>query len=318
MSLHDHRSGTMINGSIKMILMLLLGLTCMRVEVRYHSSVLVLLCIPMNESTKPQPEIIANIKLPKPAELVTLPSYMDCHDHHYTQIVIGLKGQAEFEVRGQGNLVGPGQGCIVTACSDHAFGGVIGQSDILVLNMPVPNDDDPLLLQKINQIEKSHLYFQLDAQIQKLIQMLVHEMQSNPEDLLLSRACNDTVMALMQRHMSAFETPRKESRFDLDAIDRYIETHLSHKISVAQLAGSVFLGESQFHSLFKEQMGITPHQYVLGKRIDMAKDLIEKGTLSLGQIAELTGFSGQSTFTHSFSRLQGVSPSQYKKQFGVK
>lgn len=308
----------MIKGNAIKIFAPLLGLTCMRVEVTYHSSVLVLLCIPMNESTKPQPEIIANIKLPKPAELVTLPSYMDCHDHHYTQIVIGLKGQAEFEVRGQGNLVGPGQGCIVTACSDHAFGGVIGQSDILVLNMPVPNDDDPLLLQKINQIEKSHLYFQLDAQIQKLIQMLVHEMQSNPEDLLLSRACNDTVMALMQRHMSAFETPRKESRFDLDAIDRYIETHLSHKISVAQLAGSVFLGESQFHSLFKEQMGITPHQYVLGKRIDMAKDLIEKGTLSLGQIAELTGFSGQSTFTHSFTRLQGVSPSQYKKQFGVK
>ncbi|NMU52450.1 AraC family transcriptional regulator, partial [Vibrio parahaemolyticus] len=47
------------------------------------------------------------IMLPKPAELITLPSYMDCHDHSYTQIVIGLKGQAEFEVRGRGNLVGP-------------------------------------------------------------------------------------------------------------------------------------------------------------------------------------------------------------------
>ncbi|HHF3143480.1 TPA: AraC family transcriptional regulator, partial [Vibrio alginolyticus] len=34
------------------------------------------------------------IMLPKPAELITLPSYMDCHDHSYTQIVIGLKGQA--------------------------------------------------------------------------------------------------------------------------------------------------------------------------------------------------------------------------------
>ncbi len=60
-------------------------------------------------------------KQPRPAELITLPSYMECHDHSYTQIVIGLKGQAEFEVRGQGNLVGPGQGCVVTACSDHAF-----------------------------------------------------------------------------------------------------------------------------------------------------------------------------------------------------
>lgn len=253
---------------------------------------------------------------PRPAQLVTLPSYMECHDHNYTQVVIGLKGQAEFEVSGYGNLVGPGQGCVVTSGSGHAFGGVVGQSDILVLNMPMPNADDPLMLQRLNDLNQKETYFQLDGQIQKLIQMLVAEMQSNPEDLLLSRACSDTVVALMQRHMMAFETVRKDSRFDLEAIDRYIEQHLSQKISVTQLAGSVFLGESQFHSLFKDQMGITPHQYVLGKRIDMAKQLIEQGHLTLGQVAEFTGFSGQSTFTHTFSRLQGISPSQYKKRFG--
>ncbi len=55
---------------------------------------------------------------PRPAEIVTLPSHMDCHEHQYSQVVIGLKGQAEFEVSGKGNLVGPGQGCVVTACSD--------------------------------------------------------------------------------------------------------------------------------------------------------------------------------------------------------
>lgn len=250
---------------------------------------------------------------PRPAELVTLPSYMECHDHSYTQVVIGLKGQAEFEVQGVGNLVGPGQGCVVTSGTGHAFGGVVGQSDILVLNLPISGRDDPLLLQKMNVVSNADIYFQLDGQIQKLIQLLVKEMQASPNDLLLSRACNDTVMALLQRHISTFETHRKESRFDLEAIDRYIEQHLGRKISVAQLAGSVYLGESQFHMLFKEQMGITPHQYLLGKRIDMAKDLIEQGCLSFGQIAELTGFSGQSTFTHSFTRLQGISPSQYRK-----
>lgn len=261
---------------------------------------------------------IAKDLAPRPAEIVTLPSHMDCHEHSYSQVVIGLKGQAEFEVSGRGNLVGPGQGCVVTASSDHAFGGVIGQSDILVLNMPVATSDDPLMLDKINQLSRADTYFQLDSQIQKLIRMLVLEMQSSPDDLLLSRACNDTVVALLQRHISVFETSAKESRFDLEAIDRYIELHLSHKISVAQLAGSVFLGESQFHMLFKDQMGITPHQYVLGKRIDMARTLIDQGSLSLGQIAELTGFSGQSTFTHTFTRLQGISPSRYKKQSSVK
>ena len=272
----------------------------------------------MSNSDNPKAPLHKEILLPKPAELITLPSYMECHDHAYTQIVIGLKGQAEFEVRGQGNLVGPGQGCIVTASSDHAFGGVVGQSDILVLNMPMPSNDDPLMLEKINQLASSNVYFQLDGQIQKLIQMLVQEMQASPDDLLLSRACNDTVIALLQRHISEFETSIKESRFDLEALDRYIEQHLANKISVAQLAGSVFLGESQFHMLFKEQMGITPHQYVLGKRIDRARRLIEQGNLSLGQVAELAGFSGQYAFTHPFSRLQGMSPSQYKKQITVK
>ncbi|MBY8068490.1 AraC family transcriptional regulator [Vibrio fluvialis] len=255
----------------------------------------------------------AKLLSPRPAELVTLPSHMHCHDHSYTQIVIGLKGQAEFEVSGMGNIVGPGQGCVVTSGSDHAFGGIIGQSDILVLNMPLQSNDDPLMLQKINDLSNADVYFQLDGQIQKLVQMLVQEMQNSPEDMLLSRACSDTVLALLQRHISAFETHRRESRFDLEAIDRYIEQHISSRISVAQLAGSVFLGESQFHMLFKEQMGITPHQYVLGKRVDMAKLMIEQGRLTLGQIAELSGFSNQSTFTHTFSRLQGVSPSQYKK-----
>ncbi|EKO3966292.1 AraC family transcriptional regulator [Vibrio fluvialis] len=255
----------------------------------------------------------AKLLSPRPAELVTLPSHMHCHDHSYTQIVIGLKGQAEFEVSGMGNIVGPGLGCVVTSGSDHAFGGIIGQSDILVLNMPLPSNDDPLMLQKINDLSNADVYFQLDGQIQKLVQMLVQEMQNSPEDMLLSRACSDTVLALLQRHISAFETHRRESRFDLEAIDRYIEQHISSRISVAQLAGSVFLGESQFHMLFKEQMGITPHQYVLGKRVDMAKLMIEQGRLTLGQIAELSGFSNQSTFTHTFSRLQGVSPSQYKK-----
>lgn len=255
----------------------------------------------------------AKLLSPKPAELVTLPSHMHCHDHSYTQIVIGLKGQAEFEVSGMGNIVGPGQGCVVTSGSDHAFGGIVGQSDILVLNMPQASAEDPLMLQKINDLSRADVYFQLDGQIQKLVQMLVQEMQNSPEDMLLSRACGDTVLALLQRHISAFETHRKESRFDLDAIDRYIEQHISSRISVAQLAGSVFLGESQFHMLFKEQMGITPHQYVLGKRVDMAKHLIEQGRLTFGQVAELSGFSNQSTFAHTFSRLQGVSPSQYKK-----
>ncbi len=250
---------------------------------------------------------------PKPALVMTLSSEMNKHDHDYTQIVIGLSGKAEFEVSGVGNFIGAGQGCVVNASSQHAFGG-IGKSDILVLNMPLMKDYDPLVLQKLNELGKKDIYFQLDNQIKNLIAMLADEMRNSPDDELLSRACNDTVIALLQRHLKSFQALQKNGRIDMDSIDRYIEKHLNHKITVTQLAGCVFLGESQFHMLFKEQAGITPHQYVLGKRIDMAKGFIEQGNFSLGHVAELTGFSGQSSFTHTFSRLQGISPSVYKKR----
>ncbi len=61
----------------------------------------------MSEQNYPelnQTEQIAKVLSPRPAQLITLPAYMECHDHSYTQIVIGLKGQAEFEVCGNVNI----------------------------------------------------------------------------------------------------------------------------------------------------------------------------------------------------------------------
>lgn len=249
----------------------------------------------------------------KPSEVLLLPSEMDHHDHHYNQIVIGLKGQAEFNIEGLGNLVGPGQGCIVTACSDHAF-GAIGCSEILVLNLPDENFLDHACRDRLQSLFSNNSYFQLDNQIQQLISLLVSEMQASPDDHLLSRACNDTLIALLQRHFRPESQSLREKRLNMDIIDHYVTQHIGRKISVAQLAGSVFLGESQFHALFKQQTGVTPHQYVLGKRVDFAKDLLEKGVMTLSQVAEVSGFSTQSAFTHTFSRLYGVSPLQYRKK----
>ncbi|CAH0537799.1 HTH-type transcriptional activator RhaS [Vibrio marisflavi CECT 7928] len=249
----------------------------------------------------------------RPAQLVTLPSYMDCHDHDYTQVVIGLNGQAEFEVQGSGNKIGPGQGCVVSHGLDHAFGSLSQYSDILVVNLAKPSENEPENLKKFNDISSSDVYFSLDLRVSRLICSLVEELRISPDDLYLSRACCDTVIALLLRHSKTKPIPARESRFDMDAIDSYIERHLSQKITVTQLAGSVYLGESQFFYLFKEKFGVTPHQYVLSKRMEKAKYLIENSGLSLGQISELTGFSGQSTFSHSFAKLIGLSPSQYRK-----
>lgn len=246
----------------------------------------------------------------KPAELIMLPNEVHHHDHQHHQLVISLHGNSEFNIEGLSNIITPGQGCVVTASSEHSFNGV-GKSQILAVNLPQESQLDKMAVERINGLFSQNGYFQLDHQLQKLIQLLVAEMASFPEDTLLAQACNSTIIALLQRHQ--YQGKITKQRINIEVINQYIKQHIATKISVSQLAGTVFLGERHFFVLFKQQVGMTPHQYVLNKRFILAKKLLEETRLSLSEISSQTGFANQSSFTHSFTKLQGISPSQYRQ-----
>ncbi|OAN10934.1 AraC family transcriptional regulator [Photobacterium jeanii] len=250
----------------------------------------------------------------KPSEIVMLPEQMDHHNHGYNQVVIGLSGQTEFDIEGYGNLVGPGQGCLVTADSEHAFSG-LGKNEILVLNVPETVTHTVHADERIERLFAQSSYFHLDSQVQTLIRALTAEMMASPDDLLLSRACTDTLMCVLQRHFKPLASDRQISRLNMDIIDQYIIQHITRKISVMQLAGLVYLGESQFHHLFKTQTGMTPHQYVLQKRLELAQQLLRESGLSLAQVAQSCGFGSQSSFTQAFSRTYGMPPAKFRKDF---
>lgn len=250
---------------------------------------------------------------PKVSEVIALPRQPRHHCHDYKQVVIGLQGQTEFDVGGRGSLIGPGQGCLVAESQEHAFTGV-GRNEILVINLPSQEwSEQALMHENIARLFAREPYFQLDTHAQILIKALSAEMVANPSDPLLSRACADTLMCVLHRHFRDHVSPRRDGhRLNMDIIDRYIHQHISRKITVAQLAGSVFLAESQFHQLFKQQVGTTPHQYVLDKRFALAKQLIKDSDLTMAQIADSCGFSSQSGFTNAFSRYFGLSPARFK------
>ncbi|WP_369686637.1 helix-turn-helix transcriptional regulator [Photobacterium leiognathi] len=77
---------------------------------------------------------------------------------------------------------------------------------------------------------------------------------------------------------------------------------MDKKISVAELASLACVSKSQFYSLFKQQIGVTPHQFVLRKRLELAKKLISEQAMPLSQVAQLCGFSSQSSFCQSFRK----------------
>jgi AraC family transcriptional regulator len=79
------------------------------------------------------------------------------------------------------------------------------------------------------------------------------------------------------------------------------------------MAAVVGLNPYHFARQFKAATGMPPHQYVIARRVERAKQLLQAGTaVSLTEVSLRAGFSDQSQFTRHFKRLVGVTPGQFQ------
>jgi AraC family transcriptional regulator len=104
--------------------------------------------------------------------------------------------------------------------------------------------------------------------------------------------------------------PRRKLR----GVVEYIEGRLDVGPSLEQLAAVARLSPYHFARQFKAATGLPPHQYVITRRVERAKLLLQARTdLSLAEVAAQAGFSDQSQFSRHFKRLVGVTPGQFRK-----
>ena len=92
----------------------------------------------------------------------------------------------------------------------------------------------------------------------------------------------------------------------------YIGAHLDEDLSLDKLAELVQMSPYHFARLFKQSTGLTPHQYVLGERIWMAKGMLADGRLSITEISRQLGFASRAHFTTVFRKRIGTPPREYR------
>ncbi|MFN3210089.1 MAG: helix-turn-helix transcriptional regulator [Roseovarius sp.] len=85
------------------------------------------------------------------------------------------------------------------------------------------------------------------------------------------------------------------------------------RLSIAQMAGAVNLSESWFSLVFKNTTGMSPHQWQLTRRVEMARDLLIESDLSVADIADRLGFSDQAHLTRAFRQLVGRTPASWRR-----
>jgi AraC family transcriptional regulator len=119
------------------------------------------------------------------------------------------------------------------------------------------------------------------------------------------------------RHVLAPRQPTRRRygalpRAKLRAVVEYVEEHLDTGPTLEQMAAIARLSPNYFAWQFKRATGLPPHQYVILRRVERARQLLQGGGLSLAEVAAHAGFSDQSQFCHHFKRLVGVAPGQFR------
>ena len=99
-------------------------------------------------------------------------------------------------------------------------------------------------------------------------------------------------------------------------VSAYIEEHMAEQIPLSTLAQLVRLSPYHFCRAFKQSFGMPPHRYHNARRIEFARALLAQPSSSVTEIALKVGFSETSSFTASFRKATGSTPTAYRRGLG--
>ena len=133
----------------------------------------------------------------------------------------------------------------------------------------------------------------------------------------LGLECLATVVALaVSQHAGAVAHPHRRSHGlaprHVRAVEAYVSEHLHRAITLAELAAVAGLSVFHFLRAFKRTTGLTPGQYVAGRRIQRACSLLKTTHLTVAEVAASVGFDHASHFTRSFRLAMRVTPTFFR------
>jgi transcriptional regulator GlxA family with amidase domain len=107
-----------------------------------------------------------------------------------------------------------------------------------------------------------------------------------------------------------YDIDSKTSDYRIGKITRYIAMHYPEKLMVKKLASMVRLDTAYLGRLFKQETGMTIHQYLTQIRVNNAENMLQTGAFMVQEVGVLCGFSDSFHFYKSFRALRGFPPSR--------
>lgn len=242
------------------------------------------------------------------------------HPEHFIELVFDGNVSYEVSERGQTRrfISQPGTICLLPRGAEHEVNWLRESQHIVVALKPCRLSNVLEEAARESNIELREHWNLIDRHISTLLMEMMADLEDgSPAGTLYGESlANSLAVYLLKRYSNL--TTRLEryrgglSRSKLNRVLEYINANLSDDLELGVLAKVAGVNLYHFAKAFKQSTSESPHQYVLRRRIEQARELLGHSQVSIIEASTRTGFVDQSHFSKVFRRIVGVSPSEYR------
>ena len=128
--------------------------------------------------------------------------------------------------------------------------------------------------------------------------------------------CIDNLkISLFEQRVAQAQEPQEQAERVITGITRYLQEHLAEEVSLSVLAEKFHLNPQYISQLFKNEIGVGFLAYLTNICMERAKKLLLSPSLSVAEVAEQSGYGDYRVFTKVFKKSEGITPSQYRRDF---
>ena len=235
------------------------------------------------------------------------------HFHHQIELVYMLNGSGKAVVDGREYTLEKGDVLTVFPNQLHEYGDAENEEFFITIFRPeiLPEFKDVFYnMLPVNSVYKGGNDFLFDV-VKKLPEVY------HGNDVNRAYVYRGLLLAFFAKLFSDFELTKTKNG-DLSVVKSilsYCNENYRENINLEKISNHLHISKYYISHLLNDKLGISFNDYLNTLRIADATSLLELGGYDMSEIAEKCGFNTLRTFNRAFRAINGMSPSEYKKNF---
>lgn len=122
------------------------------------------------------------------------------------------------------------------------------------------------------------------------------------------------IQLLRDEEFSIRNSLNKKNHKEIQTVKNFMKVNYHKNITLDDLVELVHINKFYLIRIFKQEVGMSPIDYLIHVRIDEAQKMLRNTNIAIADIAHLVGFQSPSHFSKTFRELSNLTPSQYRRQ----